>query len=423
MIVVAFYTENTPYEQEIENLRTSCNALGINYHFEGYETRGKWVLNAGIKPEFIWEMLHKFDERLLYIDADAIIREYPILAEEIDCDIAAHIMAGGSLLSGTVIFDNNDRVKSLVNEWVARTRKDPGIWDQKTLHETIVHHGPRLGINFKELPQEYTKIFDKPWGEPIIEHFQASRKLRKLVNESIIKGVPSEVNNQRIRVHVDGSFTISRKNREAETYLDNNFARIKGELRWIKSTNPPMDIELLRDVFKNKKCYLVGKGISLDYISSDVFEDKDVPIIAINEAIHKIEELDLLNPVFCLQQDAGLRNRCLPKKAALIISTNAQHWYAELKNKYIYNPRKLNTIRSHLSVICAIELLKSFDVTTLKMISFDACVNKDTDYAKCIGHPSKRGGDPDRFLKHRRYIDKHTKGMLVDWITPEPAPS
>lgn len=424
MRIVAYYTKNTPYEEEVKKLEESIKKLGLTYHLEGYEGQGSWVLNCGMKPIFIWEMLHKFpDEDLLYVDADAIVHKEP-QKSVMQGDICAHVKEGGTLLSGTVFFKNNERVKKLVHEWIRRQKKDPQKWDQQTLHEAIVVDGPRLGIIFKELSPAYTKIFDQDWGEPIIEHHQASRKHKGAVSMSNIEGVPASYANMRITTHVDGTFTIPRRNREVMSYLDENFERVgRNELRWKRRSFPNLGIDNLKQVFENKTVYIVGKGPSLDYLTKEHFKDDSSIIIALNEAIHKVETLGLKNPTFMLQQDMALRNTCKPKKASIFISMHAQHWYSDFKNKYIYNPRKMNLTGSQLAAICAIEISKRLGAKDFQMVSFDACVTKETAYAKCIGHDSTAGGDPKRFLKHRKFLDRRLAGYIVKWITPKEAPS
>lgn len=424
MRIVAFYTKNTPYEDEVKKLEASINSLGLTYHLEGYEGQGSWVLNCGMKPIFIWEMLHKFpNEDLLYVDADAIIHKVPQVSV-MQGDICAHVREGGELLSGTVFFKNIDKVKKLVHEWIVMQKKFSQKWDQQTLSEVLAVHGPRLGINFKELPPTYTKIFDQDWGDPVIEHNQASRRLREKVTMSNINGVPANYGGMRITTHVDGTFTIPRQNREVMQYLDEDFQRVGGtELRWKRRSFPDLGINSLESIFKGKTVYIIGKGPSLDLLKAGHFEDDTSIIIALNEAIHKVESLDLKNPIFMLQQDMGLRNTCKPKKAGVLISIHAQHWYSDYKNKYIYNPRAMNLVGSQLAVICAIEIAKSLGASGFKMLCFDACVTKETAYANCIGHPSTSGGDPARFLKHRKHIDKHLAGFKVRWITPTEVPS
>lgn len=418
MRIVAFYTKNTPYEEEIKNLESSINNLGLTYHLEEYEGQGSWVLNCGLKSTFIWEMLHKFpDEDLLYVDADAIIHKRP-QASVMQGDICAHVCEGGELLSGTIFFKNNERTKKLVREWITKQKKDPNKWDQKTLQEVIAVHGPRIGIIFKELPPTYTKIFDQDWGEPVIEHHQASRKHREAVAMSNISGVPSSYANMRITTHVDGTFTIPRRNREVMQFLDENFQRVGGnELRWKKRSFPDLGLKNLAPIFDGKNVCIVGKGPSLDNLSEEFFNEDDV-IICLNESIHKVESLKLTNTIFMLQQDMGLRDTCKPKKASILVSIHAQHWYSEYKNKYVYNPREMNLVGSQLAAICAITISKDLGAKSFKMMCFDACVNKETTYADCIGHPSTTGGDPARFLKHRKFLDRRLSGYKSEWIIP-----
>jgi len=428
MMVVAFYTEKTPYEEEVKHLEYSCVQQGLKYHIEGYENRGAWVHNCAIKPEFILDMLSRFPlEPLLYVDADAVFKHYPSvifnMVKEGKVDLAAHIMKGGVLLSGTIYFRNCDKVKVFVHEWIKMQKKDPNKWDQKTLHETLVQHGPRLDINFEELPQEYCKIYDKDWGIPVIQHNQKSREYREKVKMSILKGVPSSVSKQRITVHGDGSFTIPRNHREAEKYLDAHYRRVPGEKRWFKIAHVSKKLEELETVFKDRHCYIVGKGPSLDDLTHQAFSDAEAPVIAINEAIHKVESLGLPNPTFVLQQDMGLRDNCLPQSSGIFISQHAQHWYAESLNKYVYDPVALGLQNSQLSVICAIEIAKKLGTVSFDLISFDACVNRKVAYAKCIGHDSSVGGNPKRFLSHRKHIDKHIKGIKTNWVIPTSAPS
>ena len=90
-IVIAFYTKQTPYEQEILGLDKTCKEMGIHCHTKGYRNRGKWVRNAAIKPRFILEMMAKHPGRnLVYLDADARVRKYPGFFEDLDADIGIH---------------------------------------------------------------------------------------------------------------------------------------------------------------------------------------------------------------------------------------------------------------------------------------------------------------------------------------------
>ena len=419
MRVIAFYTKGTPYETEIQGLVESCKAFNIPVEIVGYEPRGSWVFNCGIKPEFVWDMLSKFPgERLLYLDADARVRKMPVLIDTIDADIAAYVQPGGVLLSGTVLFNNTEATRKLVEEWIRAQKNGPNKWDQLTLHTSIVNHGPRLGLNFKELPSEYTKIFDKPWGDPVIEHMQASRRFKNDMNVGMVPNVPSEIFKQRIRVWEDGSFTLPRAHKQAEEYMDAHYSRQSNELRWKRKAKPAKQLSELNSLFAGKKCYIVGKGPSLDNLTEDAFDDSTAPIICCNESVHTVVSLDLKNPIFAIQQDMGLHDTCRPKRGSIIVSEHAQHWYAEDLNKYVYKADDYKLVGSQLTAICAIEIAKRAGAVELHMLCFDACVTKETAYAKSVGYSAERGGKPDRFLTHRRHIDKHLT-IKHYWVIPK----
>lgn len=193
-IVIAYYTINTPYEVEIEKLKHSLSKFNIDNDIVGVPNLGSWEKNTHYKAIFVREMMEKHSERsLLYVDADAVFREYPNLIPGLDCDVALRYQdfnyRKNEALSGTVYFANNDVSKQLVDKWISinvaspSTRGNPESYEQYNLAKAI---NSFVGIKIYNLPPEYTFIFDSmrriyPNAKPVIEHFQASRKLAKLI--------------------------------------------------------------------------------------------------------------------------------------------------------------------------------------------------------------------------------------------------
>jgi len=418
MIIVAYYTKNTPYEQEIQNLVASIDRLGLNYYVHGYESRGHWLANIAIKPEFILDMLNRFpNQDLLYIDADAVIYQYPSFYDSLDSfvDVSVHYLRGKELLSGTIFLRNNERVHRLVHRWLHIQTKHPGSWDQVTLDQAIKED---KNLRVEVSPPQYTQIFDimKDSGDPVIEHQQASRRFKRKVGSK--ENVPTIIENQRLRFHSDGSFTLVRRNHDAMKFLDEHFIRVKGEQRWFPQTDTNLPLETIEPIFRHTSCYIIGKGPSLDNVTHRIFTDPHAPIICINESIHKIESLDLQNPLYVMQQDETLRNRCLPQYGTLLVSVQAAKHYSLFPRKIIYNPAELGGAHSmSLTVVCAIKLAQKFDTTEIRLVAFDASVNKKLDYARCVDSNVKEGGDPERFLNHRQRI-LSVSNVPIKWITP-----
>ncbi|KKN46752.1 hypothetical protein LCGC14_0669760 [marine sediment metagenome] len=423
-LVVAFYTLDSPYEDEAIAFKKTCEEFGLELEMVGYPSRRTWVENAGLKPMFLHAMLQHHPGRdLLYVDVDARFRQYPKMFDSFDGDIGVHYLKSPNrpphLLSGTIYLKNTPEVLKLVEAWYDAQLKKPRAWDQKLLAKTIKDY-PDLKII--DIPANYTQIFDimKNVGEPVIEHLQASRRFRKLMNKSRIQypHVPFAIGGTKIRRDEDGNYWIPRSNRSVEKFLDKRFERLKNQLKWKALVIPDPPITALGLYFKMEHVYIVGKGPSLDHLAPEHFPNTKSPIIGINEAVHQIEKLDLPNQIFCVQQDSKLKDTCYPKKGILLVSSKAVQWYAGRDRVYCFDNEHYNLSKNTLSVAAAIEICRSLGAKKFTLISFDACVNNDVRYAKCIPYPTSEGGRTYRFLCHRNKILARIGKLEVEWVIP-----
>ena len=194
LIVVGFYTVDTPYESEAQKTIDSCKKLKINYYFSGVRNFGNWQKNTRYKSTFLRECLDKFDGyRLLYIDCDAIINSKPVLFEDYKCDISVRWQdfswRKNECLSGTIYLEPNDNTRSLCDIWIndnIKNENDDSTLEQWNLGNLIKKLSDSGNLIHKNLPPEYTFIFDHmkriyPEINPIIEHFQASRQNRRKI--------------------------------------------------------------------------------------------------------------------------------------------------------------------------------------------------------------------------------------------------
>lgn len=200
--VVSFFTVKTGYEKEIKKLKKSIEKFGYDYYIEGIHNQGSWDANTKYKSQLL---LNSMEERpdtelFMYVDADGLIqREIPL--DEITGDLAIHYKIRGrngkwhkkkpTMLSGTIFYKNNDKIKKLFTTWDKINRrniikaKGVYIWkicDQRNLQNAIENCLPKE-LTIQKLGPEYCKIFDimAYCKNPIIEHFQASRRLKDKV--------------------------------------------------------------------------------------------------------------------------------------------------------------------------------------------------------------------------------------------------
>lgn len=190
LMVVGYYTKNTPYEKESENLIKSLNKLNLNYDIQGVPNLGSWQANTRFKAKFMLEMLDKHkDHNLLYVDCDAVIHSRPVLFKDYNYDIAVRWQdfrwRKNECLSGTIYMANNQKTREVCKKWMQINKSEGDTaktFEQWNLGNVIVDMR-KSGLNDGNLPPEYTFIFDHmrtlyPNAVPVIEHFQASRKFK-----------------------------------------------------------------------------------------------------------------------------------------------------------------------------------------------------------------------------------------------------
>lgn len=228
--------------------------------------------------------------------------------------------------------------------------------------------------------------------------------------------IPDKVLGVRIRKSGDCSIYIPRRNKAVEDILDRDFQRIPNQLKWFPIVADGKNIDDLKNKYKGRDGYIIGKGPSLDNISKDIFTSPDAVVIAINEAIYKVESLDLPNDVFGLQCDALLNNTCKPDKSPLLISHHIQYYYPKLTNKYVFSYAEHIIHAQSLSSQICLSLMKMMGVRHITLVAFDACVDGEVSYADCVGHPPE--GDPQRFRAHCNRIHNTIRelGVTVKWL-------
>ena len=191
IVFVAYYTFNTPYETEAAKLKASLKKLNLLHDIVPIASVGNWQDNTRFKAKFLQQMLVKHkDKNLVYIDVDAIVHSIHIHFKDYTCDVGLRYQdfrwRKNECLSCTIFLANNDRVMKLCETWEkinVKERANRNNLEQWNLGSAITSMKSELNLNVKNLPPEYTFIFDSmkvmyPSVKPVIEHFQASRQNR-----------------------------------------------------------------------------------------------------------------------------------------------------------------------------------------------------------------------------------------------------
>ncbi len=186
--VICFYTPNTPYQQEVIHLHTSCTSLNIPFEIEPLESKGSWEKNVAMKPAFILEKLKSSATPLLWVDADAVFLQKPDFSPFLHADLAVRFMEifqdrpEHAINAATIFINQTPAAHNLIEAWVQRCEElaDIPYVDQISLYQ-VLKENQRAKV--LPLPVAYCKIYDIDSffindDQVVIEQRQASRRYR-----------------------------------------------------------------------------------------------------------------------------------------------------------------------------------------------------------------------------------------------------
>lgn len=226
--------------------------------------------------------------------------------------------------------------------------------------------------------------------------------------------IPDKIGRSRLIKLSDGSVALSKRDSEAEKWLDTNMIRSKNQLIWTPKC--VLDKPVKELILDTPTAYIVGKGTSLSNVTELHFVEKFAPVICVNESIHLIEKLNLTNPTFVIVQDKGIAINCIPKKSKIIASQSLAYLLPEVL-KYSFDPHEWLQEYNYTPII-AINICKSKGIKDFKMIAFDSITTGDKKYAPEIGYQSPNVNDKDRYKTNKIGIERALHGCQVEWITP-----
>lgn len=180
-IIVSAFTPN--YTEDINRLIKSLKKFNLPYNVYPFESKGSWLHNVQYKIDVLIQAINEYkDKDIVWVDADGVIKQYPILFDSINDDISFRVNFRNlkrknlrGLTTGTLYLKNNNKVKNFLMEWKLKTRK-MGSTEQSALYEMITDNR-FYDLNIGSLPISYTIIgadIKNDYRDIIISHTSSS---------------------------------------------------------------------------------------------------------------------------------------------------------------------------------------------------------------------------------------------------------
>lgn len=197
-LIVCYYTQGTPYALDVQGLKESCEKWDLAYHIEPVESFGSWELNCCYKPFFLLSKLQELQRPLFWVDADGVLVKKPNPLPAFSADLAVRINISltadhpSKVISNSIFVNATPEAAALLKLWASicctaltNPERAEEYWDQMGLRDAI--QSSRHSAKVAPLPHAYAAIYDHPIDiqeipEPVIQHTQASRRYKKLIN-------------------------------------------------------------------------------------------------------------------------------------------------------------------------------------------------------------------------------------------------
>lgn len=166
-------------------------------------------------------------------------------------------------------------------------------------------------------------------------------------------------------------------------------------------------ISELRKAHKGQTLSVIGRGASLARLMPYHLEPG--PVIAINQAIEAVEELDIPNDLFSMQKDLIFT---LDTRAVLLLHEPESAKLANAPDAIVWSNEKFKIDASRPSVCSCVVIGKFWGCKQINFLCCDASTTGDTS---TFGAPPK---NPQDYLLHRAMAEEIAirEKIKINWV-------
>jgi len=157
-LIISFYTPDWNYPEFAAKLKSDCERLGLNHHFEKLASTGHYDQNCNLKPAFIRDTIIRVQQPVFWMDIDGTILNFPpIPPEAYKHDIALNRLPwrANPWCVSSMLFNPTQNTKILLNRWISLT-------DKKIDHDAFICAVKEIkDLSIFELAPEYITFVKK----------------------------------------------------------------------------------------------------------------------------------------------------------------------------------------------------------------------------------------------------------------------
>ena len=138
-----------------QKLTDALTGFGIAFTIEPIDAADGDAISAADKADFVQRMWRQHSEPLLFIDADAVLAEPPMLPANLDCDFAVHKWNRWEMSARTLYFGRTAAAETLLQNWHHIARAYPSVWDGYLIDQAWSLTSSQLALETVWLPRSY----------------------------------------------------------------------------------------------------------------------------------------------------------------------------------------------------------------------------------------------------------------------------
>ncbi|MBR0795950.1 hypothetical protein JQ615_11160 [Bradyrhizobium jicamae] len=142
-------------DEQAQRLRDQLAEYRIACDIAAVDTADDGCVHASEKAAFVRQMWQQHREPLLFIEADAVLTEAPMLPSNLDCDLALHKWNRWEMSARTLYVGRSAAAEALLHNWHHIATAYPSVWEGYLLDQAWCLTSSQMPLDTVWLPRSY----------------------------------------------------------------------------------------------------------------------------------------------------------------------------------------------------------------------------------------------------------------------------